>query len=454
MRLWENVALVVSAITPASALFIAVPVLFAVTGTGTPAALAIAGVLGLALAFCWAELGSMYPLAGGDYTFIARILGRAPGFLSLILTGPVAAAFIPPIVALGLANYLGVVVSLDANVLAVVVMLLGTLIALIGIKVTARAVSILLAFELLTVLFVAILGFINARRGVEALVSFETFGSDGAPSPLGVGALLSGVAIASLVYNGFQGAIVFSEETIGGGRRIAKGIFLSLGIAVASLLIPVAAVMLGAPAVDELVTSSAPWQVFLTAVGGETFNTIVSLGISIAIVNAVVALIPFYARVLYSSGRDNAWPRPVSAALAKVHPRFGTPWVAIVAIGVVGATLAFFADLVTLTTWVATALILEFILVCAAAFAGRIRLPQARRPYKMPLWPVPPIVGAIMLVVVLSRQTIADLAVVGGIAVLCVVYYLAFLWPRRSTHLLMLAPPDAVEEAHTEVLDR
>jgi amino acid transporter len=104
LSLWENASLVVSATTPATGAFIIAPVLFALNGTGAAITFAIAAVLGLSLAYCWAELGAAYPLAGGDYTFIARIMGRAPGFVSMFITGPVQAVLIPAVVALGMSS--------------------------------------------------------------------------------------------------------------------------------------------------------------------------------------------------------------------------------------------------------------------------------------------------------------------------------------------------------------
>jgi amino acid transporter len=113
LGLWGNVALVVAAIAPALAVFAVMPVLLNISGTGAFWALVIAGILGLAMAACWGELGSIYPIAGGDYALVSRTLGKAAGFVSFVFTGPVLALLIPAVVALTVASYLGVIVSLD-----------------------------------------------------------------------------------------------------------------------------------------------------------------------------------------------------------------------------------------------------------------------------------------------------------------------------------------------------
>ncbi|MGW4205156.1 amino acid permease [Streptomyces sp. NPDC004726] len=441
LKVLGNMAIVVAAITPASSAFVIAAVVFAISGSGAALAFAVAALLGIAMAFCWAELGAAYPLAGGDYSFIARTLGRASGFVSLVLTGPVQAILIPAVIALGMAEYLETVFSADANVIGAVVIAVSTVIAVFGIKFSALATGILLVLELAAVALVTVLGFVNAQRPVTDLFTPQLFDADGGSSPLTAGALIAGVAVASFAYNGFQGAILFSEETQGPARNIARAVFGALVVAVLAELLPVAAALLGSPSMAELTTSDSPWQYFLTSIGGETFNTVISLGIAIAILNGVIALMPYFARILYSSGRDMVWPAPVSRALSAVHPRFQTPWIATLIIGAAGTALILVADVVTLTTWVGATVAIEYSLVAMAAVVSRIRRRDLERPYRMPWWPLPPLVGLAISLLVLSEQTGRDLfiatAIVGG----ALLYYVCYLRPRSGTHMLTLAPP-------------
>ena len=442
LSLWENASLVVSATTPATGAFIIAPVLFALNGTGAAITFAIAAVLGLSLAYCWAELGAAYPLAGGDYTFIARIMGRAPGFVSMFITGPVQAVLIPAVVALGMADYLRVVVNVDANLLGAAIIIGGAAIALFGVRLNAMAVTVLLVVEILAVVVVSVVGLVKVQRPVTTLFRPEVFDSYGVASPLTLSALVAGIAVGSFAFNGFQGALIFSEETVGARRNIARAVFIALGVAVACEIVPVAAAILAAPSLTELSTSANPWQYFLTAVGGETFNTVISLGIAVAVLNAVIALMPYYARILYSTGRDMAWPGPISRARAVVHPKYGTPWLATILVGIGGAVMILISDVATLSTWTGALLAVEFILVAGSALVSRVRSPGLDRPYRMPLWPLWPIIAIIMSLAVLSQQVRSDLIVAGACVVLALGYYVFYLRPRGATHFLMLAPPD------------
>lgn len=442
LSLWENTSLVVSATTPATGAFIIAPVLFGLNGTGAAMTFCIAAILGLSLAYCWAELGAAYPIAGGDYTFIARILGRAPGFVSMFITGPVQAVLIPAVVALGMAEYLRVIVNVDANVLGAVIIIGGAVIALFGVRLNAIAVTVLLVVEILAVVLVAVAGFIKVQRPVTTLLHPEVIDAQGIASPLTFSALVAGIAVGSFAYNGFQGALIFSEETVSARRNVARAVFIALGVAVACEVFPVAAATLAAPSLAELSNSANPWQYVLTAIGGDTFNTVISLGIAVAVLNAVIALMPYYARILYSTGRDMAWPEPISRALKGVHPKYGTPWLATILVGIGGAIMILCSDVATLTTWTGALLAVEFILVAASALVSRRRNPELDRPYRMPWWPLWPIVAIVMSIAVLSQQVRADLLVAGACVLLALAYYVLYLRPRGETHFLMLAPPD------------
>lgn len=435
-----NVALCVAAITPAVGVFAIAPVLLNMTGTGAVWALVIAGLLGTAMAFCWGELGSVYPIAGGDYSVITRSLGKAAGFVSLVFTGPVSAFLIPAVVALSIAAYMEVVIPLDPRWIGAAVIAVGTVVAILGVRFSARAVGILLAIELLVVAFVAFLGFINIQRSLGDIVSPVTFADGNGAAPLAMGVLLAGVAVAAFTYNGFQGALLFSEETMGNRRNVARAVFISLGIAVTFAVVPVTAGLLGATSLEEFTTAANPWQAFLLGTGGDSFNTAVSLGIALAICNGVIALTPYFARVVYSSGRDRVWPGAISDALARVHPRYDTPWVATLVVGLGGVLMILTMDVDAMATVIGTVIALEMILIALSSIVNRIRFPRLRRPYRMPLWPLAPVVGIALCGIVLWEQTTKDLLVAGSIVVASLVYYHAYLRPRRETHMRMLEP--------------
>ncbi len=430
-----NVAITLSGVTPASSVFVIIPVLFVLVGSGTFLALLIAAAICLAMSLCWAELGAAYPIAGGDYSLVQRVLGPAAGFLALVLSGPVQAILIPSVIALGMSQYLHVIVESDPDVVAAVVMVVATAIAMLGIRLNAWITSTFLAFELISLLVVSVLGFAHVNRPFGDLLSPQA--GHGALSPVSAGLLLSGVAVAIFAYNGYQSPVSFAEETHGPRRRIAQAILWSLAITVVAELVPTTAALLGAPSLPAMFAASSPMQYLVTQLGGTTLNTIVSLVVAAAIFNAVIAIILFFARILYSSGRDLTWPVPLSRALATVHPRARTPWVATAAIGVVGAVLVLTTDVVTLSTWTGVALAIDYALIAAAAFLSRITQRDLARPYRMPLWPLAPLFALAGCIVTLTKQSASDLRVAAIVVLVSLAYYALYLRGREDRFLML-----------------
>src|SRR5271168_3026418 len=86
MRVVGALLLTLSAITPASSVFVIVPLVFAQAGTGAFVSMAITALLSLPVAYVYAELSSAFPIAGGEYSMVGKTLGPGAGFATLALT--------------------------------------------------------------------------------------------------------------------------------------------------------------------------------------------------------------------------------------------------------------------------------------------------------------------------------------------------------------------------------
>ncbi|MEV6902537.1 amino acid permease [Amycolatopsis sp. NPDC051372] len=117
--------LTLSCVTPASSLFVLVPPLFADLGTGTAPAIALAVLLCVGIAFCYSELGTLVPSAGGEYAIVTTVLNRFSGWITFVLSF-IVILVVPPIIALGVADYLAPIVHLDPSPAGAAVMLAST----------------------------------------------------------------------------------------------------------------------------------------------------------------------------------------------------------------------------------------------------------------------------------------------------------------------------------------
>jgi amino acid transporter len=438
-----NVMITLSSITPASSVFIIIPAILLAVGTGSFLALVFAAAVGVAMAFCWGELCAAFPIAGGDYAVVWHAFkGRAKP-----LAGPVSMVlfalwidtivFIPAVIALGTAQYLGVIWSVDAQVAGAVVMVLAAGLAILRVRINAFLTGVMLAIEMIALAIVTGLGIANLHgdRIGQLFHGWVIGNGSGGVDPVSFAAILAITSVAVFAYNGYAAPVNLSEETRGSSAGIARAILWSLAITVAAELIPTTAVLLGAPNLDQVtnaeVSGGSPLNAFLLATSSSTVNKIVSLGITVAILNAVVAIVIQFGRVLYSSGRDRAWPGPVNAWMSSVS-RFRTPWFATALVGVLGAILCLTVSLDTIIVLTGATLVLNYALVAVGAIVGRATGATATSPYRMPAWPLPPILAIAALVYITTKQTQKSLLVTGITMLVGLVYWAVVIWPQKG----------------------
>ena len=445
MKGFGNVLIALSAATPAVSVFAIAPVAFAQQGSGAFLSFVLGGIIGVGMAACFAELGAAYPIAGGEYSIGARVLGRLTGFLLLILY-VVLFVFVPSSIALGGAQYLTVVYPhVNPNLVAALILVATAGFAILRIHINAIVTGIFLAVELAALTVVSVLGFSHGHN-YHFLFSPHLFSANGHSAAASLGTVGAGIAIALFSYNGYNGPILLAEETTGGGRTIAKAVYVTFWVTIVAQLTPVTAALVGAPSLAHLTTAVNPMSYLLSSLGGHTLNDVISLGIFLAAINAVLGLMLTYARILYSSARDGAWPGITSDWIALVHPKFRSPWVATAVMGLGGAILTYFSNIATLVTFTGVVIVIDYGLIAIAAIVSRVTQKSLSRPYRMPLWPLPAILGLGGAIYVATTQTLHDLIVVLAILACGALYYVGYLLPRRKTRWIMLHAPVGEDE--------
>jgi amino acid transporter len=438
----ENILITLSAVTPASSVFIIVPTVLIGVGGASVLTMAIGAVAAFFVALCYAELSATYPITGGEYTWAARLVGKPFGFAIFVLT-LVSAILIIAVIALGTGEYLGVAwEGLGGKWIGVGVIAVTTLVALLNIRTNAWVTGIFLAVEIAAIVVVTVLGFANAERGPAEFVHAQTFDGTGLTSA-GLGGIVALVPVALFAYNGYGAAVYYVEETKNATKTIGRVIIACLLVTVAVEILPLAAVVMGSPSMTDLLGSDAPMNYFLLARGGTTLNTVVSVGIAIAIINAVIAIILQVARQLFASARDRSWPEPVDRVLATVHPRLHTPVAATLVVGACAVLAASFIPLDWLITATGASVVAIYLAVALAALRLRRKGARTSAGYRMPLWPLPPLVVIALMAYVtyqLATTALSQLIVAMAALVIGVVYYFGFIHPRRNERWLLADP--------------
>ncbi|MFD0261510.1 APC family permease [Kitasatospora indigofera] len=429
--------LTLSCVTPASTLFVIVPDLFSSIGSATALAIAIGSVLCIAVAFCYSELGTLIPSAGGEYAMVGTLAGRLAGWLVFVLS-LIVVMIVPSVIALGTADYLAPIVHVSAPVAGAAVMLAATLAGLLDLRANAWITGIFLVLEVIAAGVVSVLGFSHANAGAPSLVHGVVAGDGGVATTVSMGAIVGAIGIALFITQGFSTAVYLSEELENPRRNVSRTVLWTLAISTAVILVPVAAITVGAPDLQTLTDGDISGLV--TTWSNSAVGTFISLCVALAIINAGIVMVIQNSRVLFASARDKAWPEPVNKAFSTLG-RFGSPWVATLAVGLPGAALCFVkAEMLTEITGVAVTGM--YLLVAVATLFSRRGAHRHASAWRMPLWPVAPVLLILVLLGIMTQLGVQPLLWTGGITAAATLYWLFYLRPRQDTHWVITLPED------------
>ncbi|GEL94812.1 hypothetical protein CCO02nite_14700 [Cellulomonas composti] len=339
---------------------------------------------------------------------------------------------IPPSIAYG------GVVDLPAVLL---VLALGVLVT-IGIKESLRVNLVLVGIKLFIVLFVVVagIGFISAENYhpfvppaqateavtgltqplLQALLGLE-------PTAFGVGGIFAGAALVFFAYIGFDVVATTAEETRNPQRDLPIGIIGSLLICTV-LYCAVAIVVTGMVPYDELDPKAALASAF-EAHGEKWMATLISAGAVAGLTTVVLTLMIGASRVVFAMSRDHLLP----AGLAKVHPRFRTPWVITIVVTLVTLVVAGFTPVGVLESMVNIGTLSAFVLVSVGVIVLRRTRPDLPRSFRVPWVPVLPLAAAaICLYLMLNLEVETWLRFLVWLAIGFVVY---FAYSRHHSRL-------------------
>lgn len=342
------------------------------------------GLISLIGALCYAELASAYPDAGGDYHFLTRAFGRRLAFLfawarlTVIQTGSIA------LLAFVLGDYASAVLPLgpySTALYAAVVVAALTALQIGGVPRTVLTQNLLTTLEVFGVLVVIGVGLLAPGAPPAA--------SAAAATPAGFGLVM---VFVLLTYGGWNEASYVSAEVHEPGRNMVRALVLSILI-VTALYVLVNVALVRGLGLAGLAASKAPAADLLQQATGRGSAVLVSVMVVIATLTSINATVFTGARSAYAVGRDFAPFR----ALGRWHPARQTPVNALVAQAVVAVLLIVVGALTrrgfeTMVEYTAPVFWTFILLAGVALFVLRRREPERPRPFRVPLYPLTPIV--------------------------------------------------------------
>lgn len=366
----------------------------------------LGGAVSLIGALCYAELSTTFPNAGGDYHFLSLAYGKRLAFLfawarmSIIQTGSIA------VLAYIFGDYLSQVVSLGtySSVLyasLIVIVLTGINIA--GIRMSTIAQKVFTSTEVAGALLVVVVGLFIAPASAEldslsaAAVLDGTLSVQPAmatsPAPPEAGSFLGlAMVFVLLTFGGWNEAAYISAELKSGRRGMARVLIISIVIiTVIYLLVNLA--FSRALGHSAMASSDAVGVDLMKQVWGPTGVWLIGMLVAFSALTSVNATIFTGARTNYAVGRDfkifsllgkwnNQAAGPVNAFLVQ-----GLISLALISLGLITRS-----GFETIVEYTAPVFWFFFLLVGISVFVLRKKAPDAERPFRIPLYPVLPLI--------------------------------------------------------------
>ena len=387
---FEIFLLTMSALSPVLSVFIGGNAVLHIAGTGAALAFLLGGMFNALFGMLYAEIAAAFPGAGGVYPSLTRLLGPRWSYAYVMLAAPLT-FFSVAFSGLGLASYIHTLTpSLPVVAIAMTGILLAGLIAIFGIKTNALITGLFLAVELVALAVLVAVASWHLRNPLSGALLHPVQLVQNrltATSPI---ALALATVAGIWTTGGASWALYFAEEMHDVQERIGRVVAWIGGIASLTIALPLVLVVLAIDDMPAVLGSDAPIATFIDRSAGPVVGTVVTIGIIAAIFNALVAATMGQSRLLFATGRDGAFPAPVSRLFAWLHPQFRSPIGATLTLMVVASVLTLLGERWLLI--IISGNVSDYILIGIAVWAGR-RTGLTGRFFKTPWHPLVPSLG-------------------------------------------------------------
>ena len=377
-----------------------------------------AGLLSLAGALAYAELGAMFPHAGGEYVYLGKAYGEAPAFLYGWMQFAVAGAGGMAGISVGFAIFLSAVVPMGGawvtrtfhllgqeihwqfgvtQLVAVGAIVFFTVVNCLGVALGGRVQSFLTLVKLLGIAVIVVGVFVLSSDG-----SWTHLTPTAGTSQLGgISAFGAAMMAALWAYNGWYLLPVCAGEVSNPQRNVPRGLIIGMLAVLATYLLANFAYFYALP-MSEITTANStafPTAAPVAAKAAETFLgksgvAFISIAFVVSTLGALNGCVMGQARIPFAMARAGLFFR----RLGEVNSKSKAPVWAIIAQSAWGCVLALSGTFDQITTYTIFALWLFFGVTVSAVFVLRRKMPDAVRPYKTVGYPYIPVLFVLVAV--------------------------------------------------------
>jgi basic amino acid/polyamine antiporter, APA family len=384
---------------------------------------AIAGIVSMLAALCYAELAAAVPTAGSSYTYAYTTIGEIFAWIiawDLILEFALGAA----VVSRGWSGYLQNLFDLPTsifgedsvvNVGAVVIALVLGTIAAVGIRESKLVTNALVVIKVSVCIFVIAVGifFIKAAHLVPWIPPSQPGSNKSGlqqplwqwvsgiePASFGVTGVFVAAAVVFFAYSGFEAVANLGEETKEPARDMPRGLIGTLLICTV-LYLGVCFVLTGMVNYTDL-SEGAPISDAFDQVGLGWASVLINIAAIAGLSSVILVDIVAMGRIGFALCRDGLLP----PAVGQVHERFHTPLRITLGTTAVVCVLGAFVPLSTLAEMVSIGTLFAFLVVAIAVIVLRRTKPKMKRPFRTPSVPWLPIASAVTCVALMASLAV------------------------------------------------
>jgi APA family basic amino acid/polyamine antiporter len=393
----------------------------------------IAGIVCALAGLCYAELSSTLPVSGSAYTYSYTTIGEFAAWIMgalLLLEYGLAAS----VVAVGWSGYVvsllrdfgifippeltgpsghpivqsvggamvplvvnGVAATYMFNLPAFLITIVLAALLVVGVSESAKVNNVIVAIKLTVIIaFIVICGWFVIQHFGTLKANWSPFipPATGEKGEFGWGGILRAASIVFFAYIGFEAVSTAGQEAKNPKKDMPFGLLGSLFICTAIYIL--VSIVMTLIVNYKMLAVPDPVAVAVDALGPQWgwFAKLVKAGAIIGLTSVVLVLMYGQTRIFYTMARDGLLPRVFST----VHPRFKTPWINTIAVGLITATAAALLPIEALGDMTSVGTLAAFAIVCLSVMWLRRTHPEIPRGFRVPLYPVLPILGIVLCI--------------------------------------------------------
>ncbi|AUN17460.1 amino acid permease [Clostridium botulinum] len=344
------------------------------------------GVITIASGLTVAEIAAAIPKTGGIFVYIKELYGEKFAFLlgwvQSIVYIPGSAAALSIILSIQITSFIPLT-AIEQKVLAIAFIIFIMILNIISTKLVSKMQGVISIAKLIPIIAIIALGFIKgtAKGDILNISSSSTVS--------GFGAALLGTLWA---YDGWISVGNMAGELKNPKKDLPRSIIIGLGTTiVVYVLINLA--LINIMPMGAIITSEKPASDAAVVLLGSTGAKIISAGILISIFGALNGYLMTGVRIPLAMSQDRSIP--FSKYFSKVHEKSGTPVNAFIFETVLACLYVLSGSFNVLTDLVMFILWLFFTMAVAGIFVLRTKFKHLDRSYKVPLYPLVPLIGII-----------------------------------------------------------